>query len=46
LWPQGGRPGERLAPADAIRILRLLADHLGEVVTRDRPRVSATLLET
>ena len=35
--------GERLAPADTERILRLLADHAGEVVTRDRPRVSATL---
>jgi type IV secretion system protein VirB11 len=32
-----------LDPADAERILRLLADHAGEVVTRDRPRVSATL---
>jgi len=38
--------GERLAPADADRILRLLADHAGEVVTRDRPRISATLPET
>ena len=38
--------GEVLAPADADRILRLLADHAGEVVTRDRPRVSATLPET
>lgn len=38
--------GERLAPADAERILRLLADHAGEVVTRDRPRVSATLPQT
>ena len=27
--------GERLAPADADRILRLLADHVGEVVTRE-----------
>jgi P-type conjugative transfer ATPase TrbB len=35
--------GERLAPADADRILRLLADHVGEVVTKDRPRISATL---
>ena len=35
--------GEVLAPADADRILRLLADHVGEVVTRDRPRMSATL---
>jgi len=38
--------GERLAPADAERILRLLADHVGEVVTRENPRVSATLPET
>jgi P-type conjugative transfer ATPase TrbB len=38
--------GESLASADADRILRLLADHVGEVVTRDRPRVSATLPET
>lgn len=35
--------GQSLGPADAERILRLLADHGGEVVTRDRPRVSATL---
>jgi P-type conjugative transfer ATPase TrbB len=35
--------GETLGPDDAERILRLLADHSGEVVTRDRPRVSATL---
>lgn len=38
--------GHRLAPADAERILRLLADHAGEVVTRENPRVSATLPET
>lgn len=35
--------GERMAPADAERILRLVADHVGEVVTRDQPLVSATL---
>ena len=35
--------GERLAASDADRILRLLADHAGEVVTRDHPRISATL---
>ena len=35
--------GETLAHDDADRILRLLADHAGEVVTRDRPRISATL---
>ncbi len=35
--------GELLAASDAERILRLLADHAGEVVTRDHPRVSATL---
>ena len=34
--------GERLAPEDANRILRLLADHVGEVVTKGRPRISAT----
>src|SRR6202044_3871110 len=38
--------GEKLAHDDADRILRLLADHVGEVVTRDRPRISATLPET
>lgn len=38
--------GELLAPDDANRILRLLADHVGEVVTKDRPRISATLPET
>jgi type IV secretion system protein VirB11 len=38
--------GENLAPADADRILRLLADHAGEVVTRDSPRISATLPQT
>jgi type IV secretion system protein VirB11 len=38
--------GHRLQAADADRILRLLADHVGEVVTRDRPRISATLPET
>jgi type IV secretion system protein VirB11 len=38
--------GHRLAAADADRILRLLADHVGEVVTHDRPRISATLPET
>jgi P-type conjugative transfer ATPase TrbB len=41
---QGRRySGHDLGPDDAERILRLLADHVGEVVTRDRPRVSATL---
>lgn len=35
--------GHDLRADDAERILRLLADHSGEVVTRDRPRVSATL---
>jgi type IV secretion system protein VirB11 len=38
--------GKHLAPSDADRILRLLADHVGEVVTRDRPRISATLPQT
>jgi type IV secretion system protein VirB11 len=35
--------GQRLDPDDADRILRLLADHVGEVVTKDQPRISATL---
>ena len=35
--------GQYLAASDADRILRLLADHAGEVVNRDRPSVSATL---
>lgn len=35
--------GEQMTPADAERILRLVSDHAGEVVTRDRPLVSATL---
>ena len=38
--------GHCLAASDADRILRLLADHVGEVVTKDRPRISATLPET
>ena len=38
--------GKRLEPDAADRILRLLADHVGEVVTKDRPRISATLPET
>lgn len=38
--------GQQMGPADAERILRLLADHVGEVVTRDHPMVSATLPET
>lgn len=35
--------GARLDPAAAERVLRLLADHVGEVVNRNSPRVSATL---
>lgn len=35
--------GEFMRPADAESVLRLLANHAGEVVNRDRPRVSATL---
>jgi P-type conjugative transfer ATPase TrbB len=35
--------GERMVPADAERVLRLVADHAGEVITRDRPTLSATL---
>ncbi|EJL38452.1 P-type conjugative transfer ATPase TrbB [Caulobacter sp. AP07] len=38
--------GQHMAPADAERILRLVADHAGEVVTRDQPLVSATLPRT
>ncbi len=38
--------GHNMAASDAERILRLLADHAGEVVTRDRPRVTATLPQT
>jgi P-type conjugative transfer ATPase TrbB len=38
--------GEHMAQADAERILRLVADHVGEVVTRDRPLISATLPRT
>jgi len=38
--------GHSLAAEDADRILRLLADHAGVVVTRDQPRISATLPET
>lgn len=38
--------GERMAPADAERILRLIADHAGQVVTRDQPLISATLPQT
>jgi type IV secretion system protein VirB11 len=41
-----GFSGEHMAAADAERILRLLADHVGEVVTREQPLVSATLPET
>ncbi|HKT54443.1 MAG TPA: P-type conjugative transfer ATPase TrbB [Caulobacteraceae bacterium] len=35
--------GEYMKPADAESVLRLLANHAGEVVNRDHPRVSATL---
>jgi P-type conjugative transfer ATPase TrbB len=35
--------GEVMPPGAAERVLRLLADQAGEVVTRDRPQVSATL---
>ena len=35
--------GELMKPSDAESVLRLLANHAGEVVNRDRPRVSATL---
>jgi type IV secretion system protein VirB11 len=35
--------GAFMKPADAESVLRLLANHAGEVVNRDHPRVSATL---
>ncbi|WP_165191670.1 P-type conjugative transfer ATPase TrbB [Caulobacter soli] len=35
--------GEHMTPADAERVLRLVADHVGEAVTRERPLVSAAL---
>jgi type IV secretion system protein VirB11 len=38
--------GHVMAAHDAERVMRLLADHAGEVVTKDRPRVSATLPDT
>jgi P-type conjugative transfer ATPase TrbB len=37
------RSGEIMAAADAARVLRLVADHAGEVVTHDHPLISATL---
>lgn len=38
--------GERLAPADGERIVRLVAHHVGAEVHADNPRVSAELPET
>ncbi|WP_454762096.1 P-type conjugative transfer ATPase TrbB [Caulobacter segnis] len=38
--------GARLEPADAERVLRLVADHAGEVVTRDQPLIAGVLPET
>jgi type IV secretion system protein VirB11 len=38
--------GEYMKPADAESVLRLLANHAGELVNRDNPRVSATLPTT
>uniref|UniRef100_B0T9A4 P-type conjugative transfer ATPase TrbB n=1 Tax=Caulobacter sp. (strain K31) TaxID=366602 RepID=B0T9A4_CAUSK len=35
--------GQTMTFSDAERILRLVADHAGEVITRERPLVSATL---
>ncbi|WP_343699648.1 P-type conjugative transfer ATPase TrbB [Caulobacter sp.] len=35
--------GQTMARADAERILRLVADHVGEVITADQPLLSATL---
>src|SRR6202000_1830100 len=42
----GGLLRQLLAPEPANRIRRVLADDVGEVVTRDRPRISAALPET
>lgn len=38
--------GHFMNPADADRILRLVADHVGDVVTQDHPLLSATLPRT
>jgi type IV secretion system protein VirB11 len=38
--------GEYMKPADAESVMRLLANHVGEVVNRDHPRISATLPTT
>ncbi|MGC1301438.1 MAG: P-type conjugative transfer ATPase TrbB [Caulobacteraceae bacterium] len=38
--------GQHMAPHDAESILRTLATHAGLIVTKDQPRVSATLPET
>lgn len=38
--------GARMEPADAERILRLVADHAGEVVTRDQPLIAGVMPET
>lgn len=38
--------GARMEPADAERVLRLVADHAGEVVTRDQPLIAGVLPET
>src|SRR5476649_344177 len=38
--------GERLAPADGERIIRLVAHHVGDEVHPGSPRVSAELPET
>lgn len=35
--------GARMAPFDAERVLRLVADHAGQVVNHDQPLISATL---
>ncbi len=37
------RSAATLAPPEAERVLRLVADHAGEVVTHDHPLISATL---
>ncbi|MHB8286211.1 MAG: P-type conjugative transfer ATPase TrbB [Caulobacteraceae bacterium] len=38
--------GQYMKPADAESVMRLLANHVGEVVNRDHPRISATLPKT
>jgi type IV secretion system protein VirB11 len=35
--------GRRLASADRARVIRLVADHVGEIITRDDPRLAGVL---